>query len=173
MVLRWRDWLKSDGFHLAMVPVGYLTAYARMFIKGTKEVTSASGTKQTLNVGTTIVTAGYSGYTLRESPELGFQTSMPTKPLPLFAEYKLWFNKLYRISQDKRVFTHPVLNLSHKPLTHLGEYLTRAYDKRIKTRACWLTKVNPLYIIKNDICFSFQVVMICLAELVILIVKHY
>ena len=142
MVFRWRDWLKSKHFNLAMVPVGDLTAYARMFINGTIDVVSASGTRQTLLVGTTLITAGYNGYTCRETPAIGFQTKMPTKPLPLFAEYKLWFNKLYRISQDKKVFTHPVLTLSHKPLTHLSEYLTRAYDKRIKTRACWLTKVK-------------------------------
>lgn len=127
-----------------MVPVGNLTAYARMFINGTINVVSASGTKQTLPVGTTLITASYSGYTIREFPNLGFQTKMPTKKLPLFAEYQLWFKKLYRISQEKRVFTHPVLTLSHQPLTHLGEYLARADDKRIKTRACWLTKVYKI-----------------------------
>ena len=120
-----------------------MTGYARLFLDGSvKTVISASDTVQKLDVGTTVITVGYDGYTVKEYPQLGFQPTKKTSVLPMFEEYQMWYAKMYRITQNHKVITHPVLHLSHYPFLALDDLLQRAFDKRLQSRCCVLTKVS-------------------------------
>ena len=126
-----------------MAPCGPLTIHARMLMDNrTVQCKSPSGSWENLHVGETSVTAGYDGLTIREKPGKGFQTNNRTPILPPHLEMQLLFRKMYRISQDRRIKTHPILSLSHTPFVSLNDLLTRAYDDRLPSRSCWLTKVS-------------------------------
>ena len=127
-----------------MVRVGPLTAFARTFMSGGQvTINDPDGRfRETLNVGHTYVTAGFDGITVREFPDLGLQPLHRTPFLNMHDENRLWYGKFYRISQNHKLKSHPVVRLSHRPLIQLNDLLTRAYDPRIASRSCIQTKVS-------------------------------
>ena len=125
-----------------MAPCGPLTIHSRMLMDNRNlKCTSPSGTYQYHNVGETFITVSYDGYTIREQPGLGLQPKLRTPLLPPHLEMQLLFPKLYRISQNRTVKTHPYMSLSHTPFISLNDMLTRATDDRLPSRSCLLTKV--------------------------------
>ena len=154
LLFRWRDWIAGPGFDASLVECGPITKFSRMFmLDQTTTVTSASGTVETLHVGNTYVTVGFDGYHVLEVPGLGLQPDHPTPSLPIYQEMQLLYAKLYRISQNHIVKTHPALRLFHRPLLAFNDLITRSVDRYLPTRTCKITKViNAKFQVYN--CFS-------------------
>ena len=125
-------------------------------------VTSASGTVETLYVGNTYITVGYDGYHILEIPGLGLQPDNRTPTLPIYEENQLLYGKLYRISQDRSVKTHPALRLYHRPLLAFNDLLTRSVDRYLPSRTCYVTKVKipflrlKINLVKWPVCWDLE-----------------
>ena len=124
-----------------MVRLGPITKHCRAFLNGRN------------NVGTTHVTAGYSGIVIREYPGMGLKPVYKLKPMAYRDELRLYYPKYYRMTRRDNIRSHPAFQTSDKPFVLVGELLGRCEDGRIARRTCTFTKVS---FVLEDIIFSIR-----------------
>ena len=125
-----RAWLASPGFSRAMVRLGPITSHCRTFLTGDRDV------------GNSIVTVGFSGFVVREFPNVGLRPTCKLKTMSFRDEIRLYFPKFYRFTRRDNIRGHPAFYISSKPLLMVSELLSRCDDGRIRRRTCNFTKVS-------------------------------
>lgn len=122
--------MNSPSFGIALVRVGRITSHCRCFLVGES--------------GNTHVTAGYSGFVVREFPAVGLRPRLKLKPMAYREELRMYFPKFYRFTRRDNIRDHPAFCISSSPLLFVGELLGRSEDDRIARRCCNFTRVSLL-----------------------------